>query len=78
MEFEKAALLRDQIVELRRQQADDEPLALVVPARARGRRRARPTTVATSTAARDRERPRHLRPPAARAIAIPLSPLGEP
>jgi excinuclease ABC subunit B len=33
MQFEKAALLRDQIIELRRQQAEDEPLALVAPAR---------------------------------------------
>jgi hypothetical protein len=36
MEFEKAALLRDQVVELRRQQADGEPLALVSPARREG------------------------------------------
>ncbi|HEY3108489.1 MAG TPA: excinuclease ABC subunit UvrB [Chloroflexota bacterium] len=36
MEFEKAALLRDQIIELRRQQAEDEPLALVAPARREG------------------------------------------
>jgi excinuclease ABC subunit B len=36
MEFEKAALLRDQVVELRRQLADGEPLALVTPTRREG------------------------------------------
>jgi excinuclease ABC subunit B len=36
MEFEKAALLRDQVIELRRQQADGEPLALVALARGEG------------------------------------------
>jgi excinuclease ABC subunit B len=33
MEFEKAALLRDQVIELRRQQAGEELTALLVPAR---------------------------------------------